>query len=114
MLDMHHITLKTTITFYLIQRLTMLLDQQQVALDGFITSFMDDVGIIMPFTLDAIENLETSSYIVNGRYVVSLSFVQKFVSGMAFQADYIFDKVNQAQQIKIWNDTGFVYVIIYN
>jgi len=70
----------TAITFHTIQGLSTLLDQQQVALDDLVTSFIDDVGIIGPLSPEPIANLEVSEHVISGHYAVQLSSVRDFVS----------------------------------
>jgi hypothetical protein len=95
MLAMHHFTSKTAITFRTIQGLTMLLDQQQAALVGLITSLMEDVGVTGLLTVEAIANLNASNHVISGRYVVPLSSVSAFVSGLASWVDSILDEANE-------------------
>jgi hypothetical protein len=92
---MHHFTSRTAITFRMIQGSTILLDQQQAALVGLGASFMEDIGVTGPLTAEAIANLDASSHVISGRYVVPLSFVREFVSGLASWVDSIVDEANE-------------------
>jgi hypothetical protein len=95
LLTMHHFTSKTAITFRMIQASMTLLDQQQAALVGLVTSLMEDVGVIGPLTVEVIVNLDASSHVISSRYAVPLSFVREFVSGLASWVDFIVDEVDE-------------------
>ncbi|CAK9862296.1 unnamed protein product [Sphagnum jensenii] len=109
-LAMHHFISLTAIMFCMIQGLSTLLDQQQAALDDLVTSFIDDIGVIGPLSLEAIANLEVSEHVISGRYAVQLFSVREFVSGLASWADSIVDEVDPIQQSDLWNDIASVYV----
>ncbi|CAM6020581.1 unnamed protein product [Sphagnum balticum] len=96
LLGMHRFTSRTAITFRTIQGLTTLLDQRQAALVGLVASLMEDVGITGPLTAKAIANLNTSSHVISGRYVVPLCFVCEFVNGLASWVDYIVDEADES------------------
>jgi hypothetical protein len=57
--------------------------QQRNALDNFIASFIDDVGVIGPLTAESIANINPSTHIISGRYAVALSSVREFLVGLA-------------------------------
>ncbi|OAE26611.1 hypothetical protein AXG93_4542s1320 [Marchantia polymorpha subsp. ruderalis] len=99
-----------TVTFRKIQGLSTLLDQHQAALDDIVTSFVDDVGVIGPLSPEAIANFDVSAYVISGRYAFQLSFVREFVSGLAYWADSIVDKVDTNQRSDLWNKIALVYV----
>jgi hypothetical protein len=71
---------------------------------------MEDVGVTGPFIIEAIANLDASSHVINGRYVVPLSSVREFVSGLASWVDSIVDETNEGQRSEFFNDIAFVYV----
>ncbi len=79
----------------MIQASMTLLDQQQAALVGLVTSLMEDVGVIGPLTVEVIVNLDASSHVISSRYAVPLSFVREFVSGLASWVDFIVDEVDE-------------------
>ncbi len=100
--------------FRMIQGSTTLLDQQQAALVGLVASFMEDVGITGPLTAEAIANLDTSSHVISGRYVVPLSSVCEFINGLASWVDSIVDETNEGQWSELFNDIASVYVTAYD
>jgi hypothetical protein len=114
LLAMHHFTSRTAIMFRMIQGSTTLLDQQQAALVGLVASFMEDVGITGPLTAEAIANLDTSSHVISGRYVVPLSSVCEFINGLASWVDSIVDETNEGQWSELFNDIASVYVTAYD
>jgi hypothetical protein len=95
LLAMHHFTSRTAITFRMIQGSTTLLDQQQATLVGLVASLMEDVGVNGPLTAEAIANLNASSHVISGRYVVPLSSVREFINGLASWVDSIVDEANE-------------------
>jgi hypothetical protein len=111
---MHHFTSRTAITFYTIQGLTTLLDQQQTALVGFVASLMEDVGVTGSFTTETIANFNATSHVINGRYAVPLSSIREFVSGLVSWVDSIVDEVDEGQWSELFNDITSVYVTAYN
>ncbi len=110
LLAMHHFTSRTAITFRTIQGSTTLLDQQQAALVGLITSLMEDVGVTGPLTAEAITNLNASNHVISGRYAIPLSSIHEFVNGLASWVDSILDEANEGQQSELFNDIASVYV----
>ncbi|CAK9276214.1 unnamed protein product [Sphagnum jensenii] len=103
-----------TITFRTIQGLTTLLDQQQATLVGLVASIMEDVGITGPLTTETIANLDASSHVISGRYVVPLSFVREFVSDLASWVDSIVDEADEGQRSELFNNIASVYVTACN
>jgi hypothetical protein len=95
LLAMHHFTSRTAIMFHMIQGSTTLLDQQQAALVGLVASLMEDVGVIGPLIAETIANFDASSHVISDRYVVPLSSVREFVSGLASWVDSIVDEANE-------------------
>ncbi len=87
-----------------------MLDQQQAALVGLITSLMEDFGVTGPLTAEAIANLDASNHVISGRYAVPLSSVREFVSGLASSVDFILDEANEGQRNELFNDIASVYV----
>ncbi len=79
----------------MIQGSTTLLDQQQATLVGLVASLMEDVGVNGPLTAEAIANLNASSHVISGRYVVPLSSVREFINGLASWVDSIVDEANE-------------------
>jgi hypothetical protein len=75
LLSMHHFTTRAAVTFCSIQGLTTLVLQQRNALDNLIASFIDDVGVIGPLTADSITNIDPSTHVISGHYVIALSSV---------------------------------------
>jgi hypothetical protein len=71
----------TIITFHKIQGLTTLV-AQQVELDAFVESFIDDIGVTGPFIVESIQDLDPTTHVFNGCHVVSLSNVQEFFIGL--------------------------------
>jgi hypothetical protein len=90
--------------------LTTLLDQQQVALVGLVASLMEDVGVTGPLTAEAIANLDVSSHVISGRYVIPLPFVREFVNGLASWVDSIVDEADEGQRSKLFNNIASIYV----
>jgi hypothetical protein len=75
---------------------------------------MEDVGVIGPFTADAITNLNASSHVINGCYAVPLSSVCEFIIGLASWVDSIVDEANEGQRNELFNDIVSVYVTACN
>jgi hypothetical protein len=71
---------------------------------------MEDVGVTGQLTAEAIANLDASSHVISGRYVVPLFSVREFVSGLASWVDSIVDEANEGQRSELFNDIVYVYV----
>jgi len=69
--------------------------QQRNALDNLIASFIDDVGVIRPFTTESIANIDPSTHVINGRYVVALSSVREFFVDLASWVDTLLNEVDE-------------------
>jgi hypothetical protein len=50
--------------------------------------------VIGPFTTKSIGNLDTSTHVISGFYVVSISSVQKFMSDLATWMDALIEEAN--------------------
>ncbi len=81
LLSMHHSTIRAAVIFRSIQGLTTRVLQQRNALDNLIASFNDDIGVTGPFTVELIANIDPSTHVISGRYVVVLSSVREFLIG---------------------------------
>jgi hypothetical protein len=57
--------------------------QQRNALDNFIASFIDDVGVIGPLTAELIANIDPSIHVISALYAIAMSSVQEFLVGLA-------------------------------
>jgi hypothetical protein len=90
-------TNRTIVTFRKLQGLTTLVVQQQVELDAFIDSFIDDTGMTSPFTTKSIQDLDQMTHVFNGRYAVFLSNVQELLVGLASWVEGI---TNEANEVK--------------
>jgi hypothetical protein len=69
---MQHFMSHTAIAFRSIQGLTTLLEQQQTTLNDLIAFFINDVGVNGLLTTESIRNLDTSTHVISGLYVVSI------------------------------------------
>ncbi len=88
--------------------------QQRNALDNFIASFIDDVGVTGPLTAKLIANIDPSTPVINGRYAVTLSSVQEFLVGLASWADTLLNKADESDQNDLQHDIAFVYITTCN
>jgi hypothetical protein len=86
------------------------LEQQQATLNDLIAFFIDDVGVISPFTIELIRNLDTSTHVISGLYVVFISNVQEFLSSLATWMDALIEKADDVDQNNLRQDIGLVYV----
>jgi hypothetical protein len=75
LLVMQHFMNNIYIAFSSIEGLMTLLEQQQATLNNLVASFIDNVGMISPFTIESIGNLDTSTHVINRLYVISISSV---------------------------------------
>ncbi len=110
LLVMQNFTSRTTIAFRSIQGLMTLLEQQQAALNDFIASFIDDVGVTGLLIIESIGNLDTSTHVINGLYVVFISSVQEFLSILATWMDALIQEANDVDYNNLCRDIGLVYV----
>ncbi|CAK9202181.1 unnamed protein product [Sphagnum troendelagicum] len=113
-LSMHHFTIRAAVTFHSIQGLTTLVLQQRNALDNLIASFIDDVGVIGPLTVELIANIDPSTHVINGRYAVALSSVREFLVGLASWADTLLNKADESDQNDLQHDIALIYVTAYD
>lgn len=65
-------------------------------------------------TTKLIGNLDTSTHVINGLYVVSISNVQEFLSGLAIWMDALIEEVDGANQNNLRRDISLVYVTAYD
>jgi hypothetical protein len=72
---MQHFTSRIAIAFHSIQGLTTLLEQQQVALNDLVASFIDNVAVTSPLTIELIGNLDTSTHVISSLYAIFISSV---------------------------------------
>jgi branched-subunit amino acid transport protein len=114
LLAMQHFTNCTSITFCSIQGLTTLLEQQQAALNDLVSLLKEDVGVTGPLTAESSEDLDASIYAIDGAYVVPLSSVHEFLSGLASWIDTLIDEASDADRNNMFNDIGRVYVTACN
>jgi hypothetical protein len=94
---MDDFTSHITITFRKIQGLTTLVAQQQAKLDVFVSSFINDIGVIGPLIAESIQDLDPTTHVFNGRYVVFLLNVQEFLIGLANWVEGIINKANEVK-----------------
>jgi hypothetical protein len=111
LLSMHHFTTRAAVTFCSIQGLTTLVLQQQNALNNLIASFIDDVGVIGPFTTESIASIDPPTHVISGHYVIALSSVQEFLVGLASWVDTLLNEADESDQNALQHDIAFVYVI---
>jgi hypothetical protein len=74
------------------------LEQQQAALNDLVAFFINHVGVTGPFITESIGNLDTSTHVISGLYVVSISSVQEFLSGLASWMDALIEEADDADQ----------------
>jgi hypothetical protein len=103
-ISMHHFTTRATVTFCSIQGLTIFVLQQQNALDNFIASFIDDVGVIGPLIVESIANIDPSTHVISGHYAVVLSSVREFLIGLASWADILLSKADESDYNNLRHD----------
>ncbi len=72
-----------TIAFCSIQGLTTFND--------LVASLIDDIGVTGPFIIELIGNLDISTHVINGLYVISISSVQEFLSGLVTWMDALIE-----------------------
>jgi hypothetical protein len=107
---MHHFTTRATVTFCSIQGLTTLVLQQRNALDNFIASFINDVGVIGPLTAESIANIDPSTHVISGHYAIALSSVREFLVGLASWVDTLLNEADESDQNALQHDIALVYV----
>ncbi|KAH9560589.1 hypothetical protein CY35_06G113300 [Sphagnum magellanicum] len=100
LLFMHHFTTRATVTFCSIQGLTTLVLQQRNALDNLIASFIDNVGVTGPLTAKSIANIDPSTHVISGQFLV----------GLASWADTLLNEANESDQNALQHDIALVYV----
>jgi hypothetical protein len=110
LLSMHHFTIRAAVIFKSIQGLTTLVLQQQNALDNLITSFIDDVGMIGPLTVESIANINPSTHVITGHYAIALSSVREFFVGLVSWVDTLLNEVDESDQNALQHDIALVYV----
>ncbi len=110
---MDDFTNHTTITFHKIQRLTTLVAQQQAELDALVGSFIDDIGVSNPLTIESILDLDPMTHVFNGRYVISLLNVQEFLVGLVSWVEKIINEADEVKQNELWCDVGLVFILAY-
>jgi hypothetical protein len=79
-------------------------------MDNFIASFIDDVGATRPLIAESIANIDPSTHVISGRYVVALSSVWEFLVGLASWVDTLLNEVDENDQNDLQHDIAFVYV----
>jgi hypothetical protein len=109
-LSMHHFTTRAAVTFCSIQGLTTLVLQQRNALDNLIASFIDDIGVIGPLTAESIVNIDPSTHVINGHYVIVLSSVREFLVGPASWVDTLLNEANESDHNALQHDIALVYI----
>jgi hypothetical protein len=102
---------RTAIAFRSIYRLTTLLEQQQATLNDLVASFVNDIRVISPLTTESIGNLDTSTHVISGLYIVSISSVQEFLSGLATWMDALIEEADDVDQNNLRQYIGLVYVM---
>ncbi len=84
--------------------------QQRNALENFIASFIDDVGVIGPFTVESIANIDPSTHVISGHYAIAMSSVREFFVGLASWVDTLLNEVDESDQNALQHDIALVYV----
>ncbi len=88
--------------------------QQRNALDNFIASFIDDVGVIGPLIAKSIANIDPLTQVISCRYAVALSSVREFLLGLASWADTLLNEVDESDQNDLQHNIAFVYITACN
>jgi hypothetical protein len=88
--------------------------QQRNALDNLIASFIDDVGVTGLLTAESITNIDPSTHVISGRYVVALSSVREFFVSLASWANTLFNEVDESDQNDLQHNIALVYVTACN
>jgi hypothetical protein len=83
-------------------------------MDNLIASFIDDVGVIGPLIVELIANIDPSTHVINGRYVVALSSVQEFLIGLASWADTLLNEADENDQNDLQHNIALVYFTACN
>jgi hypothetical protein len=113
LLTMDDFTSHTIDVLRKIQGLTTLVAQHHAKLNGFIGSFIDDIGMTNLFITNLIRDLDPMTHVFNGYYVIFLSNVQEFFVSLASWVEGIVNKVNEVKQIKLWHNVGLVFIMAY-
>ncbi len=111
---MHHFTTRVVVTFRSIQGLTTFVLQQRNALDNLITSFIDNVGVTGPLTVESIANINPSTHIISGRYAIALSSVREFLVGLVSQVDTLLNEADESEWNNLQHDITLIYVTAYD
>ncbi|CAK9194512.1 unnamed protein product [Sphagnum troendelagicum] len=65
-------------------------------MDNLIASFIDNVGMTGPFTVESIANIDPLTHVISGLYAVALFSVREFLVGLAFWVDTLFNEADES------------------
>jgi hypothetical protein len=64
-----------------------------------------------PLTFESIQDLDPTTHVYNGHYVVYLSNVQEFLVGIMSWVEGIINEVDEVKQNELWHDVGLVFIV---